>query len=867
MTRRRRRSRLGAGVVLFGIAVVFALIAGAAWTILDRRSDAVAGAYVDASSLSLALADQTSRTLQAVDLVLKHIVEKVQANGADLPETLAAHMETPRAHDMLREAIVGLGQIDVVGIAGADGQVLNTSHDEKPPAINVADRDYFVALRDTPTRGVIISQPMPTRVTGAWTIFLARRLDAPDGSFIGVVFGATKLSHFEDLYRAVSQSPGQGVSLRRRDGALVARHSGFKREAGTPTGDALMLQTLRAGAETARSFAPSAVDGISRLRVARALKDFPLVLIVSRTESSIDAEWQPQAIVIGGGVLAAAAALLLAAMLLARQIARREDSETALAATFEHMSQGIMMIDGDGRIPVCNRRAMEMLDLPAALMAGQPLLMDVGRYQIAHGEYGPDGSGIDEIVRRLMSRGGVWNVPHSYERRRPNGTILEIRSIPLPDGGTVRTFTDVSEPRAREAVLLEALEERDVAETALRQHRDDLEQQVMARTNALATSEARLREAIETIPEGFVLFDAQDRLVLCNTAYRALYGFSEDLAKPGVSFEDLVRATVENGLYPDNRDLGSLLNERLAQHRTAGGAGCRFEQRLSDGRSIEIHERRTADGGIVGLRIDVTEVRQHEAAEREREKLASLGQLAGGVAHELNNLLQPALTFPELVRDRLPADDTESREDLETVLDSARKARDIVRNILLYARKQEAVLAPLDLGSEIHTALAFVRNVLPPGITLIEENLHDGITVAANKTQLTQVLTNLVINAGHAMNGRGTVTIALHTARPCADQTLGIEPGHLYFAVTVTDNGSGMDQATQARIFEPFFTTKPLGEGTGLGLSVAYGILRSWSGAIAVASAPGRGTTFTLYIPATPDTAASHLSPQSIAAQ
>ena len=96
--------------------------------------------------------------------------------------------------------------------------------------------------------------------------------------------------------------------------------------------------------------------------------------------------------------------------------------------------------------------------------------------------------------------------------------------------------------RAREAVLLEALEERDVAEAALRQHRDDLEQQVMARTSALATSEARMREAIETIAGGFVLFDAQDRLVLCNAAYRALYGFSEDVAKPGVSFEDLVRA-------------------------------------------------------------------------------------------------------------------------------------------------------------------------------------------------------------------------------------------------------------------------------------------------------------------------------------
>jgi signal transduction histidine kinase len=306
---------------------------------------------------------------------------------------------------------------------------------------------------------------------------------------------------------------------------------------------------------------------------------------------------------------------------------------------------------------------------------------------------------------------------------------------------------------------------------------------------------------------------------------------------------------LEGGLYAG--DLDAVLKDRLARHRATGRTDRPFEQHLADGRWMEVHERRTGDGGIVGLRIDVTEARRNEAVEREREKLASLGQLAGGIAHELNNLLQPAITFPALVRDRLPAEDIESREDLDTVLDGARKAREIVRNILLYARRQDAVLAPLDLAAEIRAALAFVRKVLPPGITLVEEDLRDGTMVSANRTQLVQVLTNLIVNAGHAMNDRGTVTIALREARPDpgAAQPLGIEPGRLYCALTVADDGCGMDAATRARIFEPFFTTKPLGQGTGLGLSVAYGILRSWSGAIAVDSAPDRGTVFTLYIP------------------
>jgi signal transduction histidine kinase len=314
-------------------------------------------------------------------------------------------------------------------------------------------------------------------------------------------------------------------------------------------------------------------------------------------------------------------------------------------------------------------------------------------------------------------------------------------------------------------------------------------------------------------------------------------------------------------------DIDALLNDRLV-HRLAGGTDFRSEHCLMNGRRIEVRERYTADGGIVGLRIDVTEARRHEATERERAKLASLGQLAGGVAHELNNLLQPALTFPALVRDRLPAEDTESREDLDMVLDSVRKARDIVRNILLFARKEDPVLVPLDLRREVHAALDFVRTVLPPGIELVEAGTTGDAPVAANKTQLTQVLTNLIVNAGHAMNGRGTVTIAVNPVRPdeTAAQALGLEPGLVYFALRVADDGCGMDAETRSHIFEPFFTTKPIGQGTGLGLSVAYGIVRTWKGAIAVDSTIGRGTTFTLYIPATAAAAATFAVPHLLSA-
>jgi signal transduction histidine kinase len=290
---------------------------------------------------------------------------------------------------------------------------------------------------------------------------------------------------------------------------------------------------------------------------------------------------------------------------------------------------------------------------------------------------------------------------------------------------------------------------------------------------------------------------------------------------------------------------------QLARNSAPGTA--LHNEKLQDGRWVQIDEQATSDGDIVAIHTDITERRKREASEHEREKLAALGHLAGGVAHEINNLLQPAVVFPEIVADRLPASDIESRDDLAAILDGARKTRDIVKNILRFARKEELALEPLDLVAEIKAALAFVQDLIAPSVK-IHQALEPGPAaqmVVANKTQLVQVITNLVVNAAHAMDNHGTITVTATNWQPTIAEAaqLEIEAGGIYLAVSISDTGSGMDAATQARIFEPFFTTKPIGQGTGLGLSVVYGILKSWKGAITVASEIGHGATFTLYVP------------------
>jgi signal transduction histidine kinase len=984
----------GRHILLTGAVLVIGLIAGATGMVLDRRAADLAAAEHETEALSVALTEQTSLTFGSVDFVLRGLLDRIRAAGIDTPEALAASTATSDVQRMLHDQVAALSQMDVAAVADADGRLLNVSRQWPVPDIHLDDRDYFRALRDDPALKLSVSGPTISRSVGLPSIYIARRIEAPDGRFLGIVLGAIRLDYLANLYRAVSEEDGRYVSLFRRDGMRLVFYPEVTRPPGTflPANPAIM--DIQRGTRISRSVGQAPLLRREVLRVARALDDFPLVLIVGRTMDSILADWRRQTWAIGIGVALAAIALFAAFNLLARQIAGRATSEAALAVALDHMSQGLMMIDADDRIQVHNQRVREMLNLPPELLAAKPRFKEILRYQWDQGEFGQDGAGVDEAQRLLILAGGLSDAQPAYERRRPDGTVLEVRSNLLPGGGRVRTYSDVTVARTREAALVAALAERDEAETALRRHRDDLEREVAERTRELAASEARHRDvaevasdwflemdadhritfvserffesadipassvighrfedllrsdtdpvafgliktaierrrsfenvvkrvvlptrgvrywrlsakpftdmttgafggyrgtgtdvtetveheaalnaarrraeaaeqqaqkvqarlvdAIEAIPESFVLHDADDRLVLCNTRYAEMYQLSAELIAPGARFADAQRAFVmQADPAADPRDIDAIVTARLERHRAAGGN--REDKRLPNGRWMQVLERRTSDGGTVGIGIDVTEERQRAAAERDREKLAALGHLAGGVAHEINNLLQPALVLADLLRDSLPPDDADGHEALDHVLDSTRKMREIVRNILLFARKEDPRLTPIDLVAELRTAIGFVGNLVPPSIEVRENHLdeHLGAMVAVNKTQLTQVVTNLLVNAAQATTGSGTVTVSV--ARVCPDlktaAELAIEAGRPYLAVSIADTGCGMDAATCARIFEPFFTTKPIGQGTGLGLSVAYGILRSWHGAISVRSEVGKGTTFVLYVP------------------
>ncbi len=267
----------------------------------------------------------------------------------------------------------------------------------------------------------------------------------------------------------------------------------------------------------------------------------------------------------------------------------------------------------------------------------------------------------------------------------------------------------------------------------------------------------------------------------------------------------------------------------------------------------------SADGAVLwdGIEMDITE-RKQAAAEQaalqaqlaQAQKMESIGRLAGGVAHDFNNMLQAILGHVTLARDEAPAG-SRLEGHLVGIQHSAERSADLTRQLLACARKQAIQPRVLDLNETVAKALQMLRRLLGETLELVWTPGPDLWPVKVDASQMDQVLANLCVNARDALAGAGRVVIETRNVALDAAAAAALPecvPGD-YVLLAVSDNGSGMDAATLAHLFEPFFTTKGLGKGTGLGLATVFGIVRQSQGTIVVESAPARGSTFRIYLP------------------
>jgi len=313
--------------------------------------------------------------------------------------------------------------------------------------------------------------------------------------------------------------------------------------------------------------------------------------------------------------------------------------------------------------------------------------------------------------------------------------------------------------------------------------------------------------------------------VYLGTAIAAAAYLSNRLSRPIRRLQDVSRS-IASGNYAQAlqvntgiRELHDLATDLEAMRRELVGVNDRLRQQI--------------------LEKEISESRRDELQKqlRHRQRLETVGTLAGGIAHEFNNVLVPIILFTEAAMQDLPRDST-SRGDLERVMTSARRARNVVQKILTFSHVLgDTALAPTDLRSVVGESITLFSALAPPSIEIRTEIDSDVPLVRADATLAGDVIVNLCTNAYQAMQGRnGVLTVGLKNSPP-------------HVELSVSDTGHGMDQATVDRIFEPFFTTRPVGQGTGLGLAVVHGIVESFGAAIAVETRPGAGTTFRIFFP------------------
>lgn len=484
---------------------------------------------------------------------------------------------------------------------------------------------------------------------------------------------------------------------------------------------------------------------------------------------------------------------------------RVRDQNRLLTAVLENMPGGLVAFDADLTLVMRNRQFGALLNFPESIFEQRPLRYEtLIRNEAERGEFGP--GDVDDIVARAVSKLRQTR-ENIFERVRPNGQILEVRIQPMGDGGVLFMLIDITR--------------RKTAEREARQ------------------ADEMLRQAINTLDEAFVIYDEQDRLLICNQRYRDTYPVAAEVMKPGNTFEYIIRYGAERGEYAAATDrVDEWVAERLRQHRSGNTD---LVQELGDGRFLRIVERRTADGYTVGFRIDITDlIRARMAAEAAS---TSKSQFLANMSHEIRTPMNAILGMLNLLHKT--SLNPRQLDYVNKTEGAARSLLDLLNDILDFSKveagKMTLEAAPFDMDRLLRElSVILSSNTGDKDVEVlfdIDPRLPD--LLIGDSLRLRQILINLGGNAlKFTPRGMVVIRLAVHD----------IQAGAITLEFSVRDTGIGIAPENVQRIFEGFSqaeasTTRRFG-GTGLGLAISSRLVALMGGQLDLESTVGQGSRF-----------------------
>jgi diguanylate cyclase (GGDEF)-like protein len=540
----------------------------------SRYVAAIAGAKQATSNYAGVLAEHTARAFENVERSLR-VVEIVRRDAQDGGRRIPADAASQRAHEVLRQLQLTSPLIVGLGWTNAAGDLQVHSYEHAPPRPNLAETPHFIAQRDNTDGKMFIAPPFRSTRTGDWLTAASLRLTNPDGSVAGIASAALDPGYFSGIYRSIDLGTGGAVVLFHRAGTMVTREPMVESSMGRSYLDGPLMARHLPKAEAGSYETVSVVDGIARIAGYHSVPDLPLIVLVTFSRADVLAPWFRHLYTFGPMAAFVILVILLGTALLMRQTRKIAEKSTVLELTLDNIAHGLVMVDTDLRLIICNKRYADMYGLTGAQTRPGTPLRDILEARMRNGNGLKDGG--DFVARRLVE--ASRNDPFHTVMRLTDGRMVAITHQPVPGIGGVAIHQDVTAEKRAEASLI-------------------------ANSQELERANMRFNAALNNMSQGLCMFDARQRIVVSNQRFREIYGFGPDQVKPGTTVRQLLEYRIANGSY-----FGPAPDEYL---RTNLKRPSDMET-LRDGRVISLLRHPMPDGGWLTTYEDISERRRSEA--------------------------------------------------------------------------------------------------------------------------------------------------------------------------------------------------------------------------------------------------------------